>query len=91
MGEIAVEFLKLGFVAGLWLVGMWVGGAFVTAWVANEKDRSPAAWFLIAFLLSPLLALVALGAVPRREIVEEARVRRETRAVTNVRPIASGW
>jgi hypothetical protein len=90
MGEIAVEFLKLGFVAGIWLVGMWVGGAFVTAWVANEKDRSPAAWFLLAFFLSPLLALVALGAAPRREVVE-ARVRREARAATNVRPIASGW
>jgi hypothetical protein len=89
MGEIAVELLKLGFVAGIWLVGMWVGGAFVTAWVANEKDRSPAAWFLIAFVLSPLLALVALGAVPRREIAE-ARVGRETRA-SNLRQIASSW
>lgn len=89
MGEIAVEFLKLGLVACVWLVGVWVAGAFVTAWVASEKDRSPAAWFLIAFLLSPLLALVALGAVPRREMAE-VRVRRDARA-TNVRPIASGW
>jgi hypothetical protein len=89
MGQIAVEFLKLGLIACVWLAGMWVGGACVTAWVANEKDRSPAAWFLIAFLLSPLLALVALGAVPRREMAD-VRVRRDTRA-TNVRQIASGW
>jgi hypothetical protein len=32
--------------------------------VASEKDRSAVGWALLALLFSPLLALVALAAVP---------------------------
>ena len=49
-------------------VGVWVGGAFVAAWVAWEKGREPVAWFVVAFFLSPLVALVALNAVPARHL-----------------------
>jgi hypothetical protein len=89
MGEIVVGLLKLGVFTGAWLIWLWVGGAVVTAWVATEKDRSPAAWFVIAVLLSPLLALVALGAVPRKEPADMP-VRQEARATT-VRRMAAGW
>jgi hypothetical protein len=89
MLEIIVQLLKLGMLTGLWLVGVWVGGAIITAWVAAEKQRSPTAWLVIALLLSPLLALVALGAVPAKEAAE-ARVRHEPSAAT-VRRLASGW
>jgi uncharacterized membrane protein YhaH (DUF805 family) len=58
-------------------VGVWVGGAFVAAWVAWEKGREPVAWFVVAFFLSPLVALVALNAVPARRL---ARRREEPAA-----------
>jgi hypothetical protein len=49
----------------------------VAAWVAWEKGRDPAAWFVMAFFLSPLVALIALSAVPARHL---ARVREAQRA-----------
>lgn len=58
-------------------VGVWVGGASVAAWVAWEKGREPVAWFVVAFFLSPLVALVALNAVPARHL---ARRREEPTA-----------
>jgi hypothetical protein len=72
MGMIAGEVVKLGFLVTLLAFGMWVGSASVAAWVAWEKGRDPVAWFVVAFFLSPLVALVALGAVPARHL---ARVR----------------
>jgi len=68
MGALIAEFMKLGFLLTLVAFGIWVGGASVAAWVAWEKGRDPASWFLIAFLFSPLVALVALGAVPARHL-----------------------
>jgi hypothetical protein len=55
----------------------------VTAWVAWEKGRDPAAWFVMAFFLSPLVALIALSAVPARHL---ARVRAVQRARGAARP-----
>jgi hypothetical protein len=72
MGMIAGEVVKLGFLVTLLAFAMWVGSASVAAWVAWEKGRDPVAWFVVAFFLSPLVALVALGAVPARQL---ARVR----------------
>jgi hypothetical protein len=71
------ELVRLGFLLTLWAFGIWVGGASVTAWVAWEKGRDPAAWFVMAFFLSPLVALIALSAVPARHL---ARVRAVQRA-----------
>ena len=73
MGELA----RLGFLLTLWAFGIWVGGASVAAWVAWEKGRDPDAWFVMAFFLSPLVALIALSAVPARHL---ARVRAARRA-----------
>src|SRR5215467_9693166 len=75
MGVLIAEFMKLGFLLTLIAFGIWVGGASVAAWVAWEKGRDPASWFVIGFLLSPLVALVALGAVPARHLAR-ARVSR---------------
>jgi hypothetical protein len=77
------ELVRLGFLLTLWAFGIWVGGASVTAWVAWEKGRDPAAWFVMAFFLSPLVALIALSAVPARHL---ARVRAVQRARGAARP-----
>ena len=66
MNELMGDFVRLGFVLTLFGFAAWVGGASVTAWVAWEKGREPVAWFVLAFFLSPLVALVALSAVSAR-------------------------
>ena len=73
MDELVGELVRLGFLLTLWGIGIWVGGAAVTAWVAWEKGRDPAAWFVMGFFLSPLVALIALGAVPARRPARAAR------------------
>lgn len=77
MDELMGELVRLGFLLTLWAFGIWVGGASVAAWVAWEKGRDPAAWFVMGFFLSPLVALIALSAVPARHL---ARVRAARRA-----------
>lgn len=64
MGELVGDVVRLGFLLTLWGFGIWIGGASVAAWVAWEKGREPVSWFVLAFFLSPLVALVALSAVP---------------------------
>jgi len=46
----------------------------LTAWLANERGRSPSIWFVVAAIAGPV-ALVALGLAPARWDVEEARQR----------------
>jgi hypothetical protein len=79
MNELAGDFLRLGFLLTLWAFGIWVGGASVTAWVAWEKGREPAAWFVVAFFLSPLVGLVALSALPARHLARRREERAERR------------
>jgi hypothetical protein len=79
MDALVGDFVRLGFVLTLFGFAAWVGGASVTAWVAWEKGREPVAWFVLAFFLSPLVALVALTAVPAMHVVrrrEELTARR---------------
>ncbi|HSB41735.1 MAG TPA: hypothetical protein VLK28_07870 [Methylomirabilota bacterium] len=66
MGELASDLVRLGLLLMLWGAAVWVGGASVTAWVAWERGREPAAWFVLALFLSPLVGLVAVSAVPTR-------------------------
>src|SRR5262245_18799946 len=75
MGMLVAELMKLGFLLTLIAFGIWVGGASVAAWVAWEKGREPVSWFVIAFFLSPLLALVALNAVPARHLARARAAR----------------
>src|SRR5258706_4648669 len=83
MNELIGDFVRLGFLLTLFGFAAWVGGASVTAWVAWEKGREPVTWFVLAFFLSPLVALVALSAVPpmhlarrQRELAARRRPRR---------------
>jgi hypothetical protein len=81
MNELLGDFVRLGFLLTLFGFAAWVGGASVTAWVAWEKGREPVTWFVLAFFLSPLVALVALSAVPpmhlaRRQLAARRRPQR---------------
>ncbi|HEY7252082.1 MAG TPA: hypothetical protein VIG37_16410 [Methylomirabilota bacterium] len=73
MGDVAGDVVRLGLLLTLLGFALWVGGAFVAAWVGGEKGRDPIAWFVLAFFLSPLVALIALGAVPARRPARAAR------------------
>lgn len=73
MLDVAGDVVRLGLFLTLLAFGLWVGGAFVAAWVGWEKGRDPIAWFVLAFFLSPLLALIALGAVPARRPARAVR------------------
>src|SRR5258706_14369240 len=73
MNELVGDFVRLGFLLTLFGFAAWVGGASVTAWVAWEKGREPVAWFVLAFFLSPLVALIALTAVPAMHLVRRRK------------------
>ena len=75
MNELVGDFMRLGFLLTLFGFAAWVGGASMTAWVAWEKGREPVAWFVLAFFLSPLVALVALSAVPPMHLARRQRER----------------
>jgi hypothetical protein len=77
MGDLVGDVVRLGLLLTLIAFGLWVGGASVAAWVGREKGRDPIAWFVLAFFLSPLVALIALGAVPTRRVARAARRRPE--------------
>jgi hypothetical protein len=77
MGDLFVEVVRLGLLLTALTFGLWVAGASVAAWVGWEKGRDPIAWFVLAFFLSPLVALIALVAVPTRRVARTAR--RESR------------
>jgi hypothetical protein len=46
----------------------------LAAWVADQKGRSPTAWFVLAAITGPI-ALFAVGVAPPRWVVEDARRR----------------
>lgn len=48
------------------LAWFWLSGSGLVAWVAAQKNRGAVSWFLAALLISPVLCLVALAAVPPR-------------------------
>ena len=70
----------LGFVAVVWAVVLWIGGAFLAAWAASERGRDPLGWFVLAFVFSPVVALLALNALPELALLGEAEQEREERA-----------
>jgi hypothetical protein len=74
MVDLPGDVVRLGLLAMLLGFALWIGGASVAAWVGGEKGRDPIAWFVVAFFLSPLVALVALGAVPSRSPAAAAPV-----------------
>jgi hypothetical protein len=50
------------------LIVQWVGGAILTGHVAEARGYSSTAWgWGAALLFTPLLGLIAVAALPRRE------------------------
>jgi hypothetical protein len=68
---------------------VWVIGSIFVGWVARQKNRSGFGWFINGLIFSPLLAMIALAAVPALESREDvdhrnwedetARIRRSGR------------
>ncbi len=60
----------------LWpLFGLWVVGSLVVGYVAGQKDRNPLWGTPLSLLfITPLLALIALAALPNRGIREDDEV-----------------
>lgn len=56
-----------GAMVELLVIVLWIGLAIAVGEVANRKGRSAALWFVGALLLSPLLAVLFLAAVPADE------------------------
>jgi hypothetical protein len=54
---------------------LWLSGSGLAAWVAAQKNRGAVSWFLAALLISPVLSMIALAAVPvrRDEFTTERR------------------
>ena len=52
------------------LAVFWVGGCFAIAVAAAARGRKPWAWFVLALLISPLLAAIVLLAYPPRFAAE---------------------
>lgn len=46
------------------ILAVWALFCLIPAYVAAQKDRSPLAWFLIALLISPLIALIVVAVIP---------------------------
>ena len=56
---------QMGFVAGIFvpILALWMGSAFLVAWVAEQKGRNFANWFLIGMAFG-VFGLIALAALP---------------------------
>ena len=64
---------------------IWLTGAILTGYVASQKGRLGGLWFLGALLLfTPLLALIALTALPVRSEEEESHLAGRQSAATPV-------
>lgn len=51
------------------LIGIWVIFAIVVAVAAAGRGRNPFGWFILACVISPLLAVILLALTPsRREV-----------------------
>lgn len=50
------------------ILGCWVAFAFVVGWVATQRGRGAAAWFGVALVASPVMALLILIALPPRPV-----------------------
>lgn len=59
-----------GFFSGVLVFLVWIMGTFVVGWLAAEKGRNGALWFLGALLMSPFfmaICLAAAGEPPKKE------------------------
>jgi hypothetical protein len=49
------------------LIELWIIFAVVVAVIANGRSRNPIGWFLLACVISPLLAIIPLVVLPSGE------------------------
>lgn len=50
----------------MFLIILWLAFSILVGWCAGQKNRNKFAWCLLSMLLSPLIMLLALIAVPVR-------------------------
>jgi hypothetical protein len=62
----------LGLVAAVWAVFLWIGGWFLAEWAPSERGRDPLGWWVLAFALSPPVALLTLNALPALDLAFDA-------------------
>lgn len=55
------------------IVLIWIVCAILVAVVANNRGRSGLGWFLLALIISPLLALIVVAVMSRVEPVEASK------------------
>ena len=64
---ITVEIARvLGIVWPVWLLLAWLIGVVLTPYVARQKRYDAASWCAVALFASPVIALLALAALPVR-------------------------
>jgi hypothetical protein len=51
----------------IWGILLWLVLCFIVAVAANTRNRGAGAWFLLSLIISPLIAVLLLLALPRRE------------------------
>lgn len=54
------------------LVIIWIVLSFVVAYIATTKARSGFGFFLLSALLSPLIGLIVVAIVPRKQTAQKA-------------------
>ena len=70
MGElrmITAEIARvLGMIWPIWLLLAWLIGVVLTPYVARQKRYDASSWCAVALFASPVIALLALAALPMR-------------------------
>jgi hypothetical protein len=51
---------------GVFAIVTWIVAAGITWYVAEQKGRDPLAWAFLSIIATPLIALIALAAIPNR-------------------------
>lgn len=67
-----------------WPIVCWIGCAFFSAYMAGEKGRWGAVWFIWGVLFGPVALVAIAGLPPRVQAVEEVSLRE--RPNRNVEP-----
>lgn len=58
----------------VFVVLWWFGAVFLTAWLAQEKERSGVAWSLLALFFGVIALLALIGAPTKKaEFTKEAK------------------
>jgi hypothetical protein len=57
----------LGVIWPIWFLLAWLIGVVLTPYVARQKRHDAASWCAVAIFASPVIALLALAALPMRQ------------------------